>query len=159
MMQLMSTFEPLKRTSKIFLKKKTKIFQKLINNLMLHGKKDKAEKIINDTLIILKKKTRENPFSLIKNAIKKVSPIVSLNSIRIAGTTYRVPIGINIERQYKIGVKWLIKESRKRSEKSMSEKLAAELIAIKGNHGNTLKKRNELHKLAEKNRMFAHYRW
>lgn len=134
-------------------------FDKLINRLMIDGKKTIAESIISETKFILQEKTSKNPDETIIQAINIAKPSVEIKSIRIAGSTYMVPVELQEKRQLSLALKWIVQSARSRKERGMASKLAFEIIDILKKNGNTIKKKEELHKMAEANRAFAHYRW
>lgn len=137
----------------------TSYFDKLINRLMVDGKKTIAESIISETKFILQEKTSRNPHETIIEAINIAKPSVEIKSIRIAGSTYMVPVELQEKRQLSLALKWIVNSARSRKERGMASKLAFEIIDILKKNGNTIKKKEELHKMAEANRAFAHYRW
>ncbi|HPM78647.1 MAG TPA: 30S ribosomal protein S7 [bacterium] len=132
---------------------------KFINNMMLAGKKSTAERIVYGAFDIIEKRNNEEPLKVFKKALDNVKPMIEVKSRRVGGSTYQVPVEVRPDRQMALAMRWLIDFSRKRSEKSMQEKLAAELIDAAANRGTSIKKREDTHKMAEANRAFAHYRW
>ncbi len=132
---------------------------KFINNLMLAGKKSTAERIVYGAFDIIEKRINEEPLKVFKKALDNIKPMIEVKSRRVGGSTYQVPVEVRPDRQMALAMRWLIDFSRKRSEKSMQEKLAAELIDAAANRGTSIKKREDTHKMAEANRAFAHYRW
>ncbi len=135
------------------------IVSKFINNMMYDGKKSVAEKILFDSFLLIKEKTNENPLKVFHAAINNARPYIQIKHIRIGGATYKVPIELHEDRQLMVAIKWIIESARKRSEKTMVLQLTNELLDIVKKQGNTIKKREELHKLGEANRAFSHYRW
>lgn len=133
---------------------------KFMNNLMKRGKKSVAERIVYDALDLLKNKSSdEDPLNLFKKAIENVKPMVEVKSRRVGGSTYQVPVEIRGSRRTALGMRWIINHARNRGERTMAEKLAAELYDASQGRGNSVKKREDTHKMAEANKAFAHYRW
>jgi small subunit ribosomal protein S7 len=133
---------------------------KFMNNLMKRGKKSVAERIVYDALDLLKNKSNdEDPLNLFKKAIENVKPMVEVKSRRVGGSTYQVPVEIRGSRRTALGMRWIINYARSRGERTMAEKLAAELYDASQGRGNSVKKREDTHKMAEANKAFAHYRW
>jgi small subunit ribosomal protein S7 len=140
-------------------KYKSKLVSKFINCLMVDGKRSVAESILYDALAIIETKIKEPPLKVFEKAMENAKPRVEVKSRRVGGSTYQVPIEVRSTRQTALGIRWLISFARKRSEKSMSQRLAAELMDAAGHRGATMKKREDTHKMAEANKAFAHYRW
>ena len=137
-----------------------KILSKFINIVMYDGKKSKSEKIVYDALDIAAKKLKiSKPIDLFRNALSNVKPGIEVRSRRVGGATYQVPVEVRNERAQALAIRWIVDASRKRSEKSMTHRLAQELIDANDNKGASIKKREDTHKMAEANRAFAHYRW
>lgn len=134
------------------------IVMKFINNLMLNGKKQLATKIFHNALSIIAKKTNEPGLDVFMKALEKVTPQIEVRSRRIGGATYQIPSEIRQERKTSLAIKWLIQFARKRNEKSMAEKLAAEIIAASKEEGAAFKKKEDTHKMAEANKAFAHFK-
>jgi small subunit ribosomal protein S7 len=133
---------------------------KFMNNLMLRGKKSVAERIVYDALDLLKAKSNEeDALAVFKKAIENVKPMVEVKSRRVGGSTYQVPVEIRGSRRTALGMRWIINFSRNRGERTMAEKLAAELYDASQGRGNSVKKREDTHRMAEANKAFAHYRW
>ena len=132
---------------------------KFINNLMRDGKKSVAEKIFYDAVDILEQRTGQSGVQLFEQALTNTKPTLEVKSRRVGGATYQVPIEVRPERRAALAMRWLISYARKRSEKSMSERLAAELLAASRGEGTTIKKKDDTHRMAEANKAFAHYRW
>jgi small subunit ribosomal protein S7 len=133
---------------------------KLINTVMIDGKKYVAEKIVYDALDIIKEKTGENPLTFFHKALSNIKPQVEVKSRRVGGSNYQVPIEVRPERQDAVALKWLVNYSKERKgEKCMSHKVAAELMDASAGRGAAHKKKEDTHKMAEANRAFAHYRW
>ena len=132
---------------------------KFINALMLNGKKSIAEKILYGSFDVIEHRTKEEPLRIFKKAIENIKPSVEVKSRRVGGSTYQVPIEIRGERRTALAFRWIIQYARQRHEKSMAEKLAAELMDAAAGRGNTVKKKDDTHRMAEANKAFAHYRW
>ncbi len=132
---------------------------KFINNLMLDGKKSVAEKIFYDAVDILEQRTGQPGVQVFEQALTNAKPALEVKSRRVGGATYQVPIEVRPERRAALATRWLISYARNRSEKSMSERLAAELLAASRGEGTTIKKKDDTHRMAEANKAFAHYRW
>jgi small subunit ribosomal protein S7 len=138
---------------------KSRLVSKFINCLMKDGKKSVAESILYDAFGIIEKRTKESPLKIFEKAMENAKPRIEVKSRRVGGSTYQVPVEVRSTRQTALGIRWLISFARKRSEKSMSEKLAAELMDAASQRGATMKKREDTHRMAEANKAFAHYRW
>ena len=132
---------------------------KFINNLMLDGKKSVAEKIFYDAVEILEQRSGQPGVQVFEQALTNAQPALEVKSRRVGGATYQVPIEVRPERRAALATRWLITYARGRSEKSMSERLAAELLAASRGEGTTIKKKDDTHRMAEANKAFAHYRW
>ncbi len=135
------------------------LVSKFINKLMRDGKKSTAEAILYDAFDIIEGKTGESPLVVFEKAIDNVRPKVEVKSRRVGGSTYQVPTEIRPSRRTALGVRWLISYSRSRHEKGMAEKLSAELLDAANKRGQSVKKREDTHKMAEANKAFAHFRW
>ena len=136
------------------------VLAKFMNNLMLRGKKSVAERIVYDALDILREKSgEEDALAVFKRAIDNVKPSVEVKSRRVGGSTYQVPVEIRGSRRVALGMRWIINYARARGDRTMAEKLAAELFDASQGRGNSVKKREDTHKMAEANKAFAHYRW
>ena len=125
---------------------------------MERGKKGLSEKILYGSFDIIQQKTKSDPLELFKKAIENVAPIVEVKSKRVGGATYQVPVEVRTARRQALAYRWIISYSKKRSQKTMSEKLAAELIGAANNDGGSIKKREDTHRMAEANKAFAHFR-
>jgi small subunit ribosomal protein S7 len=136
-----------------------KIVTKLINNIMYDGKKSVGQKIVYGAFEILREKTGKDPLEVFETAMNNIMPVLEVKARRIGGATYQVPIEVRPDRKQALGMRWLIEFSRKRGEKTMKERLAGELLDAANNTGNSVKKREDTHKMAEANKAFAHYRW
>ncbi len=132
---------------------------KFVNNIMSSGKKHLARQILYDALDIIEQRTKNNPLDVFRKALNNVQPIIEVRARRVGGATYQVPSEVRPERSMALGMRWLLRYSRERKDKSMSLKLAAEIIAASNGEGNAIKKREDTHKMAEANKAFAHYRW
>jgi len=132
---------------------------KFINGLMLAGKKSTAERIFYEAMRIVEEKTGQPAVNVFKQALNNAKPVLEVKSRRVGGATYQVPIEVRPERRSALAMKWLVQYSRQRGDKSMAERLAGELIAASRNEGNTIKKKDDTHRMAEANKAFAHYRW
>jgi len=135
------------------------VVTRLINNIMLDGKKGVAQKIVYGAFEIVKEKTDKDPLEVFKLAMDNIMPVLEVKARRVGGATYQVPMEVRPERKQTLGLRWLTLYSRQRSEKTMKERLAAEIIDAMNNTGASVKKREDTHKMAEANRAFAHYRW
>lgn len=141
------------------LKFKDSLVTKLINKIMWDGRKGKAEKVVYDAFDLLKAKKNEEPLELFKKALENVKPQMEVRSRRVGGANYQVPVEVRFSRKLSLGLKWLVAAARNRKEKSMQERLAGEIFEALENRGSAVKKREDIHKMAEANRAFAHYRW
>ncbi|MEW6261235.1 MAG: 30S ribosomal protein S7 [Thermodesulfobacteriota bacterium] len=137
----------------------SKLVAKFIRSIMKDGKKSVAEAILYRALDIMEKKTGEPAIKLFEQALENTKPLIEVKSRRVGGSTYQVPTEIRPSRRTALGIRWIIGFARKRSEKSMAEKLAAELLDAANNRGSSIKKKEDTHKMAEANKAFAHYRW
>ncbi|MFA5383698.1 MAG: 30S ribosomal protein S7 [Eubacteriales bacterium] len=137
----------------------SKTVAKLINQIMLKGKKSIAEGICYGAFEIIQQKAGKSPLSVFESAMKNVMPILEVKARRVGGANYQVPIEVRPERRQTLAIRWITKYARERSGKSMEEKLAQELMDAANNTGASAKKREDTHKMAEANRAFAHYRW
>jgi small subunit ribosomal protein S7 len=132
---------------------------KFINSLMLDGKKSTAEKIFYDAMDLIEQKTGQTGVQVFKQGLTNVKPNVEVKSRRVGGATYQVPIEVRPDRRTALGMRWLLDFSRGRRDKSMADRLAAELIAASNGEGSAIKKREDTHRMADANKAFAHYRW
>ena len=137
----------------------SEVVSKFINSIMYDGKRSRAEKILYDALDRIKSKNNEDPLKIFNSAITNVKPNLECRSRRVGGATYQVPMEVRSTRAQALAFKWILTNSRKRNEKTQRERLANELIDAFENKGNSVKKKDEVHKMAEANRAFAHYRW
>ena len=138
---------------------KSTIIPKLINSIMYDGKKTIAEKIVYDALEKIKSKTKDEPINIFNDAIKNVRPAVEVRSRRVGGATYQVPVEVKSKRSQALALRWLIDASRKRKDKKMSDKIFNEIYDAYQNRGSAIKKKEDMHKMAESNKAFAHFRW
>ena len=132
---------------------------KFVNNLMKKGKKSTAEGIFYSAMDIIEQRTGQPGVNVFKQALSNAKPVVEVKSRRVGGATYQVPVEVRPERRTALGMRWLLQYSRARGEKTMSDRLANELISASKGEGNTIKKKEDTHRMAEANKAFAHYRW
>ena len=132
---------------------------KFINDLMAKGKKSTAERIFYSSLDMIEKRTGQSGIQVFKQALNNAKPVLEVRPRRVGGATYQVPIEVRAERKTALAIRWLISYARQRSEHTMQERLAAELIAASKNEGGAIKKKEDTHRMAEANKAFAHYRW
>ena len=137
----------------------SKLVTRLINNIMLDGKKGVAQKIVYGAFDIVKEKTGKDPLEAFEQAMENIMPVLEIKARRVGGATYQVPIEIRPERRQTLALRWLVDFSRKRGEKTMAERLCAEIIDASNNTGAAVKRKEEMHRMAEANKAFAHYRW
>ncbi len=135
------------------------VVTRLVNNVMLDGKKGTAQKIVYGAFDIIREKTGSDPIEAFNQALDNIMPVLEVKARRVGGATYQVPMEVRPERRQTLGLRWLTIYSRQRSEKTMKERLAAEIIDAASGVGASVKKREEMHKMAEANKAFAHYRW
>ena len=137
----------------------SKVVTKLINRIMLDGKKGKAQTILYDAFDIIKEKTGENPLDVFNKALENIKPLLEVKSRRVGGSNYQVPIEVSADRSQALGLRWLVNYARLRGGKGMAENLANEIIDASNGTGKKKKKREDTHRMAEANKAFAHYRW
>ena len=137
----------------------SKVITKLTNQVMIDGKKGIAQSIVYDAFDIVKEKLGAEPMDIFDKAMENVMPVLEVKARRVGGSTYQVPIEIRPERRQTLGIRWIVLYARKRSEKTMKEKLAGEIMDAYNNTGASIKKKEEMHRMAEANKAFAHYRW
>jgi len=137
----------------------SKLVTKLVNNIMLDGKKGVAQKIVYDAFAIVEAKQGQNPLDEFQAALENIMPVLEVKARRVGGSTYQVPMEVRAERRQTLGLRWLVSFSRKRGEKTMAERLAGEIIDAKNSAGGAFKKKEETHRMAEANKAFAHYRY
>ena len=135
------------------------IIPKLINSIMYDGKKGVAEKIVYEAIEKIKSKTKEEPINVFNEAINNIRPTVEVRSRRVGGATYQVPVEVKTKRAQALAIRWLVDASRKRKDKHMSDKIFNELYDAYEKKGSAVKKREDVHKMAESNKAFAHFRW
>lgn len=136
-----------------------KVVTKLINNIMLDGKRGVAQKICYDAFEIVKEKTGKDPLEVFEQALNNIMPLLEVKARRVGGATYQVPMEVRPERKQTLGLRWLVNYSRQRGERTMKERIAAEIMDATNSLGGAYKKREETHRMAEANKAFAHYRW
>lgn len=137
----------------------SKVVTKLINSIMLDGKKGAAQEIVYGAFDIIKEKTGKNPLEVFDEAMANIMPVVEVKARRVGGSNYQVPVEVRVERRQTLGIRWLVTYTRKRGEKTMMDRLAKELMDAASNTGTSVKKREDTHKMAEANKAFAHYRF
>ena len=137
----------------------SQLVTKLVNNVMYDGKKGVAQKIVYDAFAIIEAKDGSNPLEAFQAALENIMPVLEVKARRVGGSTYQVPMEVRPERRQTLGLRWLVDFSRKRSERTMAEKLANEIIDAKNSMGGAFKKKEETHRMAEANKAFAHYRY
>ena len=136
-----------------------KLVAKFMNALMLDGKKSVAEGILYGAFDVIETRFKQDPLEIFRKALDNVKPRLEVKSRRVGGATYQVPMEVRPERRVALGMRWLVLYSRRRGEKTMRERLAAEFVDAAQNRGDSVKKRDDTHKMAEANKAFAHYRW
>lgn len=137
----------------------SKIVTRFINKVMLQGKKGVAENIVYDAFEIIRAKTGKDPVEVFETAMKNVMPVLEVRARRVGGANYQVPVEVRADRRLSLGIRWMVNYARLRGEKTMHERLAAELLDAANSTGAAVKKREDTHKMAEANKAFAHYRW
>ena len=137
----------------------SKMVTRLINNIMYDGKKGVAQKIVYDAFDIVKEKTGNDPLESFEKALENIMPVLEVKARRVGGSTYQVPMDVRPERRETLGLRWLTTYARARSERTMRERLAGEIMDAVNGNGNACKKREDTHKMAEANKAFAHYRY
>jgi len=137
----------------------SRLVAKFVNIMMIRGKKSTAERIMYDALASIEDRAKQDPLKMFKTAIDNVKPAVEVKSRRVGGSTYQVPVEVRPDRRTSLSMRWIIGAARRRAERSMAEKLSAELLDAANNRGTAVKKREDTHKMAEANKAFAHYRW
>ena len=140
-------------------KYKSKLVSKFVNCMMRDGKKSVSESIMYRAFDIIEMKTKEPPLKVFEKAMENVKPVIEVKSRRVGGSTYQVPVEVRQSRRTALGIRWLIGFARKRSEKTMAERLAAEVLEAASQRGAAIKKKEDTHKMADANKAFAHYRW
>jgi len=137
----------------------SRLVAKFVNIMMIRGKKSTAERIMYDALTTIEDRSKQEAIKMFKTAIDNVKPAVEVKSRRVGGSTYQVPVEVRPDRRTSLAMRWMIGAARRRPERSMAEKLSAELLDAANNRGAAVKKREDTHKMAEANKAFAHYRW
>ncbi len=137
----------------------SKLVTRLINRVMIDGKRGTAATLLYDAFKLIQERTGKDPMEVFETAIKNIMPVLEVKARRVGGANYQVPIEVKPERRTSLGLRWLVNYSRNRGEKTMEERLAAEIIDASNNTGASVKKREDTHKMAEANKAFAHYRW
>ena len=140
-------------------KYKSELVSKFINGLMLDGKRSIAEKIFYTALDLIEEKMKKDPLEVFRKSMDNVMPVLEVRSRRVGGATYQVPVEVRSKRRRSLGIRWLVRYSVARSERTMAERLANELIAAFKNEGASVKKKEDTHRMAEANKAFAHFRW
>ncbi len=135
------------------------LVSKFINGLMLKGKKNTARRIFYDAMEVIESRVKEDPYGVFEKAMENVKPVVEVRSRRVGGATYQVPQEVRPDRRRALAIRWLVSFAKKRGEKSMAQRLAAELMDAYNERGAAFKKKEDTHKMAEANKAFAHYRW
>ena len=135
------------------------VVSKFMNSIMYQGKKSVAEQIVYGAFDIIEGKTKSNPVGVFQQALDNVMPAIEVRSRRVGGATYQVPVEVRTDRRQALGIRWIIAAARDRNEKTMVERLSAELLDASNSRGNAVKKREDTHRMADANRAFSHYRW
>ena len=135
------------------------VLSKFMNTLMERGKKSVAERVVYGALDEIESKLKQDPIPAFHEALENVKPAIEVRSRRVGGATYQVPVEVRTSRRQALGIRWIITAARERNEKTMTERLSAELLDASNNRGNAVKKREDVHRMAEANRAFSHYRW
>jgi small subunit ribosomal protein S7 len=135
------------------------LISRFVNSVLQDGKKNIARSIVYDALEQIGQKTEKNPLDIFKKAVDNASPLIEVRARRVGGATYQVPTEVRFERRTALAIRWLINYAQERSDKSMSQKLAAELLAASSGEGGAVKKKEDVHRMAEANKAFAHFRW
>ncbi|MBZ5514355.1 MAG: 30S ribosomal protein S7 [Acidobacteriia bacterium] len=135
------------------------LVQKFINCIMYEGKQTVAQDIVYSAFDLVKERANDDPLKIFKKAVDNVKPVLEVKTRRVGGANYQVPVEVNRNRQTSLSLRWIIGYARERGEKSMTERLAAELLDAANNRGGAIKKRDDTHRMAEANKAFAHYRW
>ncbi len=137
----------------------SKVVTKLINQVMISGKRGTAQQITYGAFELIEKKLKQSPFEVFNKAMENLMPVLEVKARRVGGSTYQVPLEIRADRRQTLAIRWLVLFARKRGEKTMIERLAAEIMDASNNTGNAIKKKEDVHRMAEANKAFAHYRW
>ncbi len=136
-----------------------KLVTKFINNMMLDGKKSLAERIFYNSMDLIQSRENEDALALFKKAVENTKPILEVKSRRVGGATYQVPVEVRADRKQALSIRWLLSSAKARTERTMEERLASELIDAANKRGAAIKKKEDVHRMAEANKAFAHYRW
>ena len=150
---------PQKRKIKLDPVYKNRIVAQFINKILTDGKKSVSESIVYGSLKVLEERTKGNPLEILDKCLDNVKPVLEVKPRRVGGATYQVPVEVSPERANTLAIRWVVDFASKRKEKSMAERLAAEILDGASNTGSSIKKKEDLHKMAEANKAFAHYRW
>jgi len=137
----------------------SKLVTRLINRIMIDGKRGVAQRILYDAFELIRERTGKDPMEVFEAALKNIMPVLEVKARRVGGANYQVPVEVKPERRTSLGLRWLVNYARSRGEKTMVERLAAEIIDASNNTGASVKKREDTHKMADANKAFAHYRW
>jgi small subunit ribosomal protein S7 len=137
----------------------SKLVTRLINRIMIDGKRGVAQTLLYNAFTIIKDRTDQEPMEVFEQALKNIMPVLEVKARRVGGSNYQVPVEVRPERRTTLGLRWLVNYARLRGEKTMEERLAAEILDASNNTGASVKKREDIHKMAEANKAFAHYRW
>jgi small subunit ribosomal protein S7 len=137
----------------------SKLVTRLINRMMVDGKRGVAQTILYDAFNVIQQRTGREPMEVFEEALKNIMPVLEVRARRVGGSNYQVPVEVRPERRTTLGLRWLVQYSRSRGEKTMQERLAGEILDAANNTGGSVKKREDMHKMAEANKAFAHYRW
>jgi small subunit ribosomal protein S7 len=137
----------------------SKLVTRLINRIMIDGKKGVAQRILYEAFEIIRERTGKDPLEVFEQALKNVMPVLEVRARRVGGANYQVPVEVRPERRKSLALRWIVNYARLRSEKTMQERLAAEIMDAANNHGASVKKKEDTHRMAEANKAFAHYRW
>ncbi len=135
------------------------IINRIINKIMLDGKKSLAERVVYEALDIVSEETGEEPLEIVKEAIDNIMPVLEVRSRRVGGSNYQVPVEVDENRKLSLALRWFVQSTRKRGERTIVERVAGELMDAYNNTGGAVRKKEEVHRMAEANRAFAHYRW
>jgi small subunit ribosomal protein S7 len=138
---------------------RSRLVQQVINKVMLDGKKSTAERIVYDALAVVGERTGRNPTDVLDDAIRELTPVLEVRSRRVGGATYQVPVEVPAQRARTLAVRWLVNFARSRNEKSMSERLAREIMDASSQQGGAFKRKDDIYRMAQANKAFAHYRW
>jgi small subunit ribosomal protein S7 len=135
------------------------VVTKFMNSVMYDGKKSTAERIVYGAFEVIEQRAKTDPLAVFKQALENVAPAIEVRSRRVGGATYQVPVEVRLERRQALAIRWLIQAARSRNDKTMVDRLSAELLDASNNRGSAVKKREDTHRMAEANRAFSHYRW